>query len=74
MDLNKAFSAHQIAVIRASDANAHYRQRHLSKVADYIADHIAWYQGLCSAPCARLLPAHALAPKLKADRESALLG
>ena len=60
MDLNKAFSAHQIAVIRASAASLHYRQQRLSKVANHIADHIAWYQGLISAPCARLLAAETL--------------
>lgn len=60
MDLNKALSAHQIAVIRASDADADERQQHLREVADHIADHIAWYQSLNAAPCARLLPAEAL--------------
>lgn len=60
MDLNKALSAHQIALIRASDADFDERQQHLRDVADHIADHIAWYQGLNDAPCARLLPAETL--------------
>ena len=61
MDLNKALSAHQIALIRASDANAEEgRQQHLREVADHIADHIAWYQGRNKVHCARLLPAETL--------------
>ena len=60
MDLNRALSAHQIALIRASDVKAGDRQQHLREVADHIADHIAWYQGRNKVRCARLLPAETL--------------
>jgi hypothetical protein len=68
MDMNKALSAHQIALIRASDADFDGRQQHLHEVADHIADHISWYQGLNNAPCARLLPAKVLRSNLPSGR------
>jgi hypothetical protein len=57
MDLNKALSAHQIALIRASDCPQGERQDHLRDVADHLADHIALRQDDWGAPCAHLLPA-----------------
>ena len=57
MDLNKALSAHQIALIRASDCDGGDRRDHLREVADLLADHIALRQEDWGAPCARLLPA-----------------
>ena len=57
MDLNKALSAHQIALIRASDLPDGERREHLHEVADNLADHIALRQDDWGANCARLLPA-----------------
>jgi hypothetical protein len=57
MDLNKALSAHQIALIRASAAPLEERREHLREVADHLAEHIAVRQDDWGAPCAHLLPA-----------------
>ena len=57
MDLNKALSAHQIALIRASDCSRGERQEHLRVVADQLAEHIALRQDDWGAPCSHLLPA-----------------
>jgi hypothetical protein len=57
MDLNKALSAHQLALIRASDTPNEDRREHLLDVADQLADHIALRQDTWGAPCAHLLPA-----------------
>lgn len=57
MDLNKALSAHQIALIRASDCARDKKREHLREVADLLADHIAQRQDDWGAPCAHLLPA-----------------
>jgi len=57
MDLNKALSAHQIALIRASDCSSSEQQDHLRDVADQLADHIALRQDDWGARCANLLPA-----------------
>lgn len=57
MDLNKALSAHQIALIRASTSPHEGRREHLHDVADNLADHIALRQDDWGAPCAHLLPA-----------------
>ena len=57
MDLNKALSAHQIALIRAAECARGDRQEHLREVADSLADHIALRQDDWGAPCAHLLPA-----------------
>ncbi len=60
MDLNKALSAHQIALIRASACLRGERREHLREVADHLADHIAVRQDDWGAPCAHLLPAERL--------------
>ena len=60
MDLNKALSAHQIALIRASDCSHDERRDHLRDVADHLADHIAVRQDDWGAPCAHMLPADQL--------------
>ncbi len=57
MDLNKALSAHQIALIRASDLPLGERREHLREVADQIADHIAIRQDQWGAHCPHMLPA-----------------
>ena len=57
MDLNKALSAHQIALIRASDSSRDEQREHLREVADNLADHIALRRDDWGAPCAHLLPA-----------------
>jgi hypothetical protein len=57
MDLNKALSAHQIALIRASDCPHGTEREHLREVADHLADHIALRQDDWGAPCAHMLPA-----------------
>ena len=60
MDLNKALSAHQIALIRAADSPRGEQRDHLREVADHLADHIALRQDDWRAPCAHLLPASEL--------------
>ena len=57
MDLNKALSAHQIALIRASESPRDREREHLREVADNLADHIALRQDHWGAPCAHLLAA-----------------
>lgn len=57
MDLNRALSAHQIALIRASQCEGGARREHLREVADQLADHIAVRQDDWGADCAPLLPA-----------------
>lgn len=61
MDLNRAFSAHQIALIRASCSGDPDEREHLREVADHIADHIAWYKGRYGAPGSAMMAAAALA-------------
>lgn len=57
MDLNKALSAHQIALIRASTKPNDDQREHLRHVADHLADHIALRQDDWGAPCAHMLAA-----------------
>jgi hypothetical protein len=57
MDLNRALSAHQIALIRASECDGGTEREHLREVADQLADHIALRQDNWGADCAHLLPA-----------------
>lgn len=63
MDMNKVYSAHQIALIRASASGDRNERKHLREVADQIAGHIAWYKDRNGAPRAQILPAADLAAR-----------
>ncbi|MBM3594241.1 MAG: hypothetical protein FJX31_00220 [Alphaproteobacteria bacterium] len=56
MDLSRALSDHQIALIRASQCEGGERREHLREVADQLADHIAVRQDDWGADCRPCCP------------------
>lgn len=61
MDINRVYSAHQIALIRAAAHPDEERREHLRDVADSIAGHISWYKTRYGAPRTGVIPAARLA-------------